>query len=74
MPTIHRVVTHCMPTSPEFRPVSCTLRLRYPMKPRTSCAILSGCGIKRKMTRIEDMDLGVRNVAAIGLRLREVER
>src|ERR1700674_287714 len=32
------------------------------------------CGIEREMTRIEDVDLGLRHVAAIGLGLRELER
>src|ERR1700680_2173179 len=32
------------------------------------------CGIEREMARIEDMDFGLRHVAAIGLRLRKLER
>src|SRR5713226_3460991 len=32
------------------------------------------CGIEREMTRIEDMEFGLRHVAAIGLRFRKLER
>src|SRR3981081_2427317 len=32
------------------------------------------CGIEREMTRIEDMDFGVRHVPAISLRFRKLER
>ena len=31
------------------------------------------CGIEREMARLEDVDFGLRHVAAIGLRLRKLE-
>ena len=73
----------CMPTPPRvqwarlFSPDERGVLLAtaaLPHEATDELRSLIGCGIKRKMTRIEDMDLGVRNVAAIGLRLREVER
>jgi hypothetical protein len=31
------------------------------------------CGIEREMTRIEDMEFGLRHVAAIGFRFRKLD-